>query len=177
MMDCCANEQRVVVTNQDAYPVTVRVGDDKGFSKPAAYEARAAVLDGETGVYVPTTTSLCVPKSDSPLSIAYTHGNKCTHRVFAYKEWSNGVKFAYTIPPWNASDPAEVCRVPPTVNGNRNLRDANTEDDEAPGNTNEAWWRWFWRRQGMRKMCISHAAAMAFAALVLVVALAWYILS
>lgn len=179
----CETDQRsLAITNQDAYPLMLTFSTDDTDSNNGAvetYEAQAARLDEETAVYVPTTTHLCIAAElDGDLTIRYTQGSKCIHRVFLHDQWS-AAGFTYTVPAWNPNDPGEVCRVASNAHSNKNARnnDAPTDDDEPPGASNEQWWRWFWARQGKRSSNVMHMAAMALTAFVVLVALIWYLMS
>lgn len=187
MPTCAATDRRLVLTNQDAYPVTVAfAGEEDGSA--AAYEIPGARLDPETGVYVPATATLCVPPRDATLALVYTHGNRCVHRVFPRERWcpegsgsgaANAAPFAYTVPAWNSGDPGEVCRVSPAAAGNRNARDPHTpgEDDDVPGSSNGHWWGWFWTRQGVRRVNPWHTAVMAALATIVLACAAWAVVA
>jgi hypothetical protein len=188
-MSCAPEEQRVSITNQDSYPLTVVVtgeGEDQDNKGEIieTYEVAAGRLDEETGVYIPTTTKLCIGnQSKASLVIRYTQGSKCVHRVFPSSEWMSSAEspigFAYTVPAWNAGDPGEVCRVANT-NSNKNSRnnDAPVDDDDLPpGNSNEHWWRWFWPRQGRKRVNTTHMATMTAVAFLVLAALVYYMFS
>ena len=180
-MSCAAEEQQVTITNQDSYPITVVVtaegeDDDNKGEILETYEVAAGRLDEETGVYIPTTTRLCIgEKEKASLVIRYTQGSKCVHRVIPSTAWSSG--FTYTVPAWNAGDPGEVCRVTNT-NSNKNSRnnDAPVDDDDTPpGNSNEHWWRWFWPRQGKKSVNTTHMTTMTAVALLVLIAVVYYV--
>lgn len=181
MAKCKTDERRLEIINQDPFPIAVECDKAK---KRVVYELPGARLDGETGVYVPATSVVCIPAVDSPLTVAYTHGNRCIHRTFTAAEWGGDVKgdgsdgyeppFRYTVPAWNSGDPAEVCRVAGA--GNRNARDpveGVDDDDDAPGASNGQWWDWFWRRQGLRRTNTLHMVAMAAVVALILAALAY----
>lgn len=186
-MSCSEDDQRVTITNQDSYPLAVMItaegdeGDNKG-EILETYEVAAGRLDEETGVYVPTTTKLCIAdKSKAALVIKYTQGSKCTHRVFPSSEWQSSggtVMFEYTVPAFNAGDPGEVCRVS-GGNSNKNSRNNNSpvDDDEPPGNSNEHWWRWFWPRQGKKTVNTTHMVTMTVVAFLVLIAVVYYMLT
>lgn len=178
MARCKTDDQRLEIINQDPFPVALEI-DGKGKERQL-YELPGARLDGETGVYVPATSVLCVTPTDTTLTLAYTHGNRCAHHTFHPHEWcgpeGDARPFRYTVPAWNSGDPGEVCRV--TGSGNRNARDTNLDDDDddAPGASNGEWWHWFWRRQGMRRTNTLHMTAMAAVVALILVALAYRVM-
>jgi len=152
-MECDSKDaQRVVITNQDKAPVLVK------FSSGEVYEAAAAQLDPKTGVYIPTTSAQCVDSASGALTLQYTHGDKCVHRRFPEDRWTtaqmgNESAFYYTVPSWNFGDKAEICEDAANNNSNANADDNNNVnvDEEGPrGNSNGAWWHWFWPRECMR---------------------------
>lgn len=151
-MECDSKDaQKVVITNQDKAPVLVK------FSSGEVYEAAAAQLDPKTGVYIPTTSAQCVESASGTMTLQYTHGDKCVHRKFPEDRWTtaqmgNESAFYYTVPSWNFGDKAEVCEgAPNNTNDTDNHNNVNVDVDEGPrGNSNGAWWHWFWPRECMR---------------------------
>ena len=179
-MSC--DDHQISVTNQDPFPLLLTISSDE-VDETKVYEVPGARLDDETNVYVPTTTKVCLKDApEGKLTVRYTHGNKCIHRVFPVEQWSTS-GFTYTVPAWNYGNPGEVCRVPENSNGNKNSAAnhndgvGDDDDDTAPGNSNDHWWRWFWRRQGMKRINTTHMAAMSAVAFVVLVSLVWYLLS
>jgi hypothetical protein len=126
-MECDPGVQKkVVITNQDKAPVTIR------FASGEVYEAPAARLDPRTGVYVPTTSAQCVPTAAGDMTLQYTQGDKCVHRRIPEARWTGAqmgdeAAFYYTVPSWNFGDRAEVCL-------------AAQANGQADNGGNASWW-------------------------------------
>lgn len=109
MAQCGPSKQRIVIINQDKGDVLLRFGSGQ------LLVAQAAQLNKATNVYVPTTNSWCVDKGAGDLTLQYTHGDSCVHRVFEASRWANAqlgpdYVFQYTVPSWNFGSPEEICR-------------------------------------------------------------------
>lgn len=140
-MECAGNTQAVVVTNQDKAVVLLK------FANGDVYELAPATLNPDTAVPVPTTSQLCVDKSAGDMTLQYTSGDGCVHRVFPVKAWSRAQvgtesKFVYTVPAWSFGDPKGVCQGRGLNNNSANVVNANSDMDVDV--EDEGFLAWLW---------------------------------
>lgn len=143
-MECAGNTQAVVVTNQDKAVVLLK------FANGDVYELAPATLHSDTAVPVPTTSYLCVDKSAGDMTLQYTSGDGCVHRIFPVKAWSRArvgdeSKFVYTVPTWSFGDPKGVCQGRGLNNNSANVVNANSDVDDVDVNVqDEGFVAWLW---------------------------------